>query len=82
MTDYGADLIWELIYFTLPTQEVTNSIFGPSGSRGNFKTMFISDGHVLLDILQIQPNYADRPAASIAHLRVIALARVGNPFNS
>ena len=33
--------------------------------------MFISDEHVVLDILLIQPNYADRPAASIAYLRVI-----------
>jgi len=48
------------------------SIFGPSGSRGNFKTMFISDEHVLLDILPTHINYADRPAASIAQLRVIA----------
>ena len=29
--------------------------------------MFITDEHVLLDILPIQPNYADRPVASIAH---------------
>jgi len=34
--------------------------------------MFVSDGHVLLDILLIRSNYADSPAASIAHLRVIA----------
>ena len=33
--------------------------------------MFISDEHVLLDMLLIQPIYADRPAASIAYLRVI-----------
>tara|TARA_B100000780_G_scaffold151527_1_gene105879 strand:+ start:200 stop:349 length:150 start_codon:yes stop_codon:yes gene_type:complete len=36
--------------------------------------MFISDEHVLLDILPIHLNYADRPARSIAHLRVIAEA--------
>jgi len=40
--------------------------------------MFVSDGHVVLDILRIQPNYADRPAANIAQLRVIAeLAAAG-----
>ena len=38
--------------------------------------MFISDGHVLLDILLIQPNYAESPATNIAHLRVIAEAAV------
>ena len=36
--------------------------------------MFVSDGHVVLDILPIQPNYFDHPATSIAHLRVIAEA--------
>ena len=33
--------------------------------------MFISDEHVLLDMLLPQFTYADRPAASIAYLRVI-----------
>jgi hypothetical protein len=32
--------------------------------------MFISDGHVVLDILLRQLNYADHQVASIAHLRV------------
>ena len=36
--------------------------------------MFISDEHVLLDILPIHHNNADRPARSIAQLRVIAEA--------
>jgi hypothetical protein len=42
--------------------------------------MFVSDGHVMLDILLTLSKYEDRPTASIAHLRVIAAARVGNPF--
>ena len=37
--------------------------------------MFISDEHVLLDILSMPLNYADHPARSMAHLRVIAEAR-------
>ena len=36
--------------------------------------MFVSDGHVLLDILPIHLKYADRQARSIAHFRVIAEA--------
>ena len=58
----------------LPPGKVPKSIFGPSGGRGNVKTMFDSDGHVVLDILLIRPNYTDRQAVSIAHLRVIAEA--------
>jgi hypothetical protein len=36
--------------------------------------MFDIDGHVVLDIILIRFSYAHRPAASRAHLRVIAEA--------
>ena len=48
------------------------SIFLPSGGRGNFKTLFVSDGHVVLDILPICSNYGDSGASQQVSLRVIA----------
>ena len=44
----------------------------PSDSRGNFKTMFVSDGHVVLDIPPIRSNYGGRGASQQVNLRVIA----------
>ena len=72
MIDDGANLIWEVIYFTLPTREDTEVHFWPSGGRGNFKTMFVSDGHKVLDILPIRSDYGGRGASRQVNLRVIA----------
>ena len=37
MTDYGANLIWELIYFTLPTREGTKVHFWAFGRPREFQ---------------------------------------------
>jgi len=37
LTDYGTTLIWELIYFTLPTQEGTKVHFWAFGRPREFQ---------------------------------------------
>ena len=37
LTDYGANLIWELIYFTLPTREGTKVHFLAFGQPREFQ---------------------------------------------
>jgi len=37
LTDYGANLIWELVYFTLPTREDTKLHFWAFGLPREFQ---------------------------------------------
>ena len=63
LTDYDANLVWELIYFTLPTREGTGVHFWAFGRPREFQNIFVSDGHVVLDILPIRSNYGGRRAS-------------------
>ena len=65
LTEFGRSFI----SFYLPGK-VPKSNFGPSGGRGNFKTMFVSDGHVVLDIILIRSNYDGRGASQKVSFRV------------
>ena len=61
--------------YSVAIDGATVVIFGPSGGRGNSKTMFVSDGHMVLDILSIRFNYGGRGASQQVNLRAACKGR-------